>query len=118
MITICKIMIYFDFPHLRIYIDLNERVFIIVTGVIDTVLGSITRYISKHGSTLMMSLWSLSSSYVFNPIYLMYSTTSIACCNFIVLQFYIVIQLCSSIVVYLFRYCSCNLHSFIVNYAM
>ena len=49
VITMCKIMIYFDFHHLRIYIDLNERVFIIVTDVIDTVLGSITRYISKHG---------------------------------------------------------------------
>ena len=44
MITMCKIMIYFDLRHLLIYLDLNERVFIIVTDVIDTVLGSITRY--------------------------------------------------------------------------
>ena len=49
MITVCKIMIYFDI-HIRIYIDLNETVFIIDTDVIDTVLGSVTRYISKHGN--------------------------------------------------------------------
>ena len=49
VITMCKIMIYFDFRHIRIYIDLNERVFIIVTDVIDTVLGPIVRYTSKHG---------------------------------------------------------------------
>ena len=48
MITMGKIMIYFDI-HIWIYIDLNERVFTIVTGVIDTVLGSIIQYISKHG---------------------------------------------------------------------
>ena len=41
--------IYFDFHHHRIYIVLNERVFIIVTDVIGTVLGSITRYTNKHG---------------------------------------------------------------------
>ena len=34
VITMCKIMIYFDI-HIRIYIDLNERVFIIITDVID-----------------------------------------------------------------------------------
>ena len=33
----CKI-IYFDFHHLWIYIVLNERVFIIVADVIDTIL--------------------------------------------------------------------------------
>ena len=44
MIKMCKIVINFDFHHLWIYIHLNERVFIIVTDVIDTVLGSITRY--------------------------------------------------------------------------
>ena len=33
MITMCKIMIYFDI-HIRVYIDLNERVFIIVTDVL------------------------------------------------------------------------------------
>ena len=32
-------MIYFDFYHLQIYIDLNERVFIIVSDLIDTVSG-------------------------------------------------------------------------------
>ena len=97
----CKIMIYFDFPQLWIYIDLNERVFIIVTDVIDTVLGSITRYINKHGLTLMISLWSFSSSCVFKPglICLMYSASSIACCNFIVFHFYIVIQLYICIVI-------------------
>ena len=36
----------------------------------------------------MWSLWSLSSSYVFKPIYLMYSASSIACCNFIVFYFW------------------------------
>ena len=49
VITMCKIMLYFNYCHLRIYIDLNERVFIKVTDVIDTVLGSISQYISKHG---------------------------------------------------------------------
>ena len=47
--------IYFDFHHLRIYIVLNERVFIIVTDVIDAVLGSITGYISRHGDEFMVS---------------------------------------------------------------
>ena len=45
----CKIMIYFNFHYLRIYIVVNEIVFIIVTRVIDTVLGSITQYTRKHG---------------------------------------------------------------------
>ena len=49
VVVVYNVMIYFDFHHCRIYIVLNERVFIIVTDVIDTVLGSITRYISKHG---------------------------------------------------------------------
>ena len=48
VITMCKIMIYFDI-HIWIYIDLNGRVFTIVTDVIDTVLGGITRYICIHG---------------------------------------------------------------------
>ena len=48
----CKIMIYFDFHHLRIYIVLNESVIIIVTDVIDTVLGSIFGL-----STESMDLW-------------------------------------------------------------
>ena len=52
----------------------------------------------------MWSLWSLSSSYVFKPIQLMYSASSIACCNFIVfhfIQFYrcIAVQLYNCIVV-------------------
>ena len=64
----------------------------------------------------MMSLWSLCSSRVFKPglISLMYSTSSIACYNFIVFHFYVVIQLCSSIVVYLYSYYSCNFYSCIV----
>ena len=67
----------------------------------------------------MTSLWSLSSSCVFKPglISLMYSASSIEC-NFFVFYFYIVIQLCSSKVVYLYSYYSCNLHSCIVNYTM
>ena len=96
-------MIYFDFYHLRIYIDLNERVFIIITDVIDTVLGLL------HMQENMVNLGLIS---------MMYSALSIACGNFIVFHFYIVIQLCSSIVVYLYSYYSCNLHSCIINYTM
>ena len=37
MIAMCIIMIYFDI-HIWIYIDLNERVFTIVTDVIDSLM--------------------------------------------------------------------------------
>ena len=60
------------------------------------------------------------SSCVFKPdlISVMYSTSSIACCNFIVFHFYIVIQLYISIVVYLYSYYSSNLYGCMVNDTM
>ena len=48
----------------------------------------------------MWNLWSLSSSFVFKPIYLMYSASSIECCNFIVFHF---IQLYSCIALQLYN---------------
>ena len=48
----CKTMIYFYFQHLRIYIVLNESVFIIVTDVIHAALGSITRFFYMKPSFL------------------------------------------------------------------
>ena len=113
----CKIMIYFH--HLRIYMVLNERVFIKVTDVIDT---SLRVHYSIYKQTWLNFKDGFMVPYFILCVQAWLNLSDVQRfkynCNFIVFHFYIVIQFCSSIVVYLDSYYSCNFHSCIVNYTM